>query len=163
MKILDLWEEGNIMKIRFFLVIGLFLLLSCSVTNKMSKAENLRLVKKLSEDNGNVFCVSSTHIMTSYVWSYSAREVSIYKLRKGRIEKVETYPIKGKDWIIQLTKEDYFELDKCMELDGDLLCILLNDDRKDLPINLQCFVKRGYKSEFLNQLAIDIEKYNMLW
>lgn len=150
------------MKVRIVLILGLLFFLSCSSTNKMTKTENPRLVKKLLENNGNVFCASSTHVIISYVWSYSADEISIYKLKKGKIVNTEVHSIEDKNWLVQPTKEDYFELDKCMELDGDMLCIVIKDEEsKDLPINLQCFMKGGYKTEFFNQLALDMEKYKI--
>jgi len=153
------------MKMQIILIASLMFFLSCSATNKMAKTENPKLVNKLLEENGNAFSVSSTHVIISYVWTYSESEITIYKLKKGRVINTDVHSIEKPEWITVPTKEEYFELDKCMELDGDMLYIALKNAedivRKDVPINIQCFTKGGYKKEFFNHIAKDIEKYKI--
>jgi len=59
------------------------------------------------------------------------------------------------------------ELDNCMELDGDMFLFKIRKNDKvvneDFPINLKCFTKSNYKSEFLNSVVLDINAYKIGW
>ena len=146
----------------------LFILL-CSATSKMYyKTENKKLVRQLVKSNGNAFYVRSTYITISYVWSYAEKEIVVYKLSKGKIANTKTFSIAEKPtWIIPPSEKDLFELDPCMELDGDMFGFFLkngeNVEHKDLPINVKCFRQGKFKSDFLNEVANDINVYKIKW
>ena len=147
----------------------MFFLLSCGITSKMyCKTDNKKLVTQLLESNGNVFYIRSTYIIISYVWSYSENEIIVYELKKGKIENEKRISIKEKpNWIIPLFEKDLFELDSCMELDGDMFGYWHkngeNVEQRDLPINLKCFRQGKYKSDFLNKVVNDLNDYQIKW
>ena len=153
------------MKKSYILVISLFFILSCAATKKTTKTENSKLINQLLDSNKNVFYASSTHIIISYIWSYSENGITLYKLKKGKIINKEVCSTDKQNLMGFPTKEDYFELDKCLELDGDMLCIIIKDgasvNRKDLPINLNCFAQGGYKLNFFNKIAKDMMLYKI--
>ncbi len=150
-------------------ILFILIITSCSTTNKMyDKIEYKKLFNQLVENNGNAFYVNSTHITVSFVWSYSNNEATIYKLSKGKVidRKVVKTPNSVK-MFEHFSKEDFYEVDTCIELDGDMFGFILkrNDkvEQKDLPINLNCFTKAKYKSYFLNEIVSDINTYNIKW
>lgn len=160
------------MAIKMKYIAGIFFVLSivsCSTANRMhNKSENRKLVSQLLESNGNAFYVSSTNIIVSFVWSYSDKEVFIYKLSKDKIIDKRVLLITDKpNWHKQPSKEELYELDTCMELDGDMFGYELKKDGKieeqDLPINLECFTRGKFKSDFINKVVSDINLYQIRW
>lgn len=152
-------------------VIGLIALMfsACSITGKMhSKTINNKLINDLLEENGNAFFINSTYIIISYIWTYNESSIVIYKLKKGKVINVEAISINEKpDWIYSPPKDNYFELDACMELDGDMFGYWVKDGKniyqKDYPVNLECLRKGTYKSNFINNAVDDINKYQIKW
>jgi len=71
------------------------------------------------------------------------------------------------DWIKSPPKDNYFELDACMELDGDMFGYWIkygeNLKQKDYPINLECFMKGTYTSDFISKIVSDINEYQIKW
>jgi len=160
------------MAIKMNYIAGIFCvlsILSCSTTNRLyNKRENKKLVSQLFESNGNAFYVRSTNIVISFVWSYSDKEVFIYKLSKNKIIDKRVLLITGKpNWHKQPSNEELYELDTCMELDGDMFGYKLKIDGKveeqDLPINLECFTRGKFKSDFINKVVKDINVYQIRW
>lgn len=144
-------------------------ILAYSATNRMhNKSENKKLVSQLLESNGNAFYVRSTNIIISFVWSYSDKEVFVYKLSKNKIIDKRVVLIKDKpNWHKQCSTKELSELDTCMELDGDMFGFKLKKDGKveeqNLPINLECFKRRKFKSDFINKVVNDINAYQIGW
>lgn len=160
------------MTIKIIYVIHLFFLFfgaSCSTANKMyDTVAYKKLFNQLYETNGNAFYTTSTHITEAFVWSYSIKEVAIYKLSKGRVVDKKTFTItRNSNWLQQFYKDDLYEVDTCTELDGDIFGIKLNKDNnveeKHFAINLNCFEAGEYKSSFLKQVATDITTYSLKW
>lgn len=153
-------------------VIGIifFIMLSaCSITSKMHrKTINNKLVNRLIESNGNAFFINSTHIIISYIWTYDEDNVVIYKLKKGKLIDTTTFTTIGiSEWIKNPPTDNFFELDSCMELDGDMFGYWIKDGenikQKDYPINLECFRNSTYKSDFINKIVNDINEYKIKW
>lgn len=157
------------MKRIYFIGIIALMLSACSVTGKMhSKTINKKLIDSLLEENGNAFFINSTYIIISYIWTYSENSIVVYKLKKGKVINIETTNIDKKpDWINLPPEDNYFELDACMELDGDMFGFCVKDGeniyQKDYPVNLDCLRKGTYKSIFINNAVSDINKYQIKW
>jgi len=136
--------------------------------NKLpSQTPHTKLVKELLASYGNAFYISSTHVSVSYVWSYSDK-VTIYKVVKGKVVDTKEQPIMiAPNWLNQPSKAELYELDTCMELDGDMFGFMLKKDDKveqsDLPISLDCFKGKKFKSDFLNGVVADLNKYQIGW
>jgi len=150
-------------------ILCILFILSSSMTNKLySKIGSKKLISHLIESNGNVFYVSSTHLSISFVWSYSDNEVVIYKLSKGKVVNTKVLSTNVKlIWTELPSKEEQYELDPCIELDGDIFGCKFKKDGKveqlDLPISLECFARGKYKSDFINKVANDIITYQIKW
>ena len=133
-----------------------------------SKTINNKLVNRLIESNGNAFYINSTYIIISYIWAYDEDNVVIYKLRKGKVIDTKTFTTSGKsEWIKTPPTDNFFELDNCMELDGDMFGYWIKDGenikQKDYPVNLECFRNGTYKSDFINKIVSDINEYKIKW
>jgi hypothetical protein len=150
-------------------ILSLFIL-SCDATHRImsDKTKSKKLINQLLERNGNSFYISSTHVTVSFVWSYSGNTVTIYKLSKGKIVETKELAINSNiKGIENLSEQKIQELDACMELDGDIFGFRLKKDGKvieqDLPVNLECFTRNRYKSDFLNKIVADINNYQIKW
>lgn len=155
-----------IIQISFFFT---FFVSSCNTISKMhQRTEYKQLYNQLFEVNRNAFYTTSSHIKTAFVWSYSTEGINIYKLSNGAVIDRKIVPITGnQEWLTDFSKDDFYELDSCIELDGDLLGMKVMKDNKaeekDLPVNLDCIIKRQYNSRFLNKIMSDINTHNMKW
>lgn len=123
-------------------------------------------ISYLLEKNGNVFYLSSTYATFSTVWTYSKDKIEVFKLSNGKISFNEEYSTMSIENIDQISKQELFELDQCMELDGDnfgyRIKRTIEIEKEDLPIDIECFTKLLYKSKFLNKVVEDIKTYNMV-
>jgi len=67
----------------------------------------------------------------------------------------------------KLSKEELYQLDKCMGLDGDMFGYRLIKDsiveQHDFPISLDCLAKQRLTSAFLNKIIDDINTYHIKW
>jgi len=151
-------------------VLLMLFVLSCGISNKLNRTTNKRekIINQLFENNGNAFYISSSHVLVSYVWSYSDNKINIYKLSGNKIWKINNLPINERDdFFKQLSKEELYEIDKCMELDGDIFGYKFKKDglleRHDFPVNIDCFVQQKFKSKFLNKIITDINTYQIKW
>lgn len=158
------------MKARTCYIFGILLMLvvlSCSMTGDLYSSENKRLFERLYKSNGNAFYIKSTNIFVSFVWSYSEKKIFIYKLFKGRVVDSKQLPDNNSNWLDQLSKKELLEVDSCLELDGDVLGFKLKYGnslvQNDLPINLDCFVKKRLNSDFFNGVISDIKVYQIKW
>ena len=159
------------MRIKICCISGILLtmfILSCSMINDLNGSnENKRLFEHLYKSNGNAFYIKSTNISISFVWSYSEKKIFIYKLSKGKIIDSRESPNTNSNWLNQFSKKELTEVDSCLELDGDVLGFKLKYDellvQDDLPVNLDCFVKKKLNSVFLNSLITDINNYQIKW
>ena len=95
-------------------------------------------------------------------------EDQYFLIQKNQILFYEEKKISSK-WLSDKTivdKNDLFELDKCMELDGDIFGIRIKQSDQEvfenLPINIGCFVKNQYGSDFFNLIVNDIKTYKIL-
>lgn len=146
-----------------------FFVTSCNTTSKMHRRAGYKqLYNQLFETNKNAFYATSSHIKTALVWSYSNEGIVIYKLSDGAVVDRRMVAItENQEWLIEFSKDDFYELDSCIELDGDLLGIKVMKDNKteekDLPINLDCTTKKKYNSQFLNKIVSDINTHNIKW
>ena len=154
--------------IRIIIASIAILCISCStMKNNIQKNNKFtdKTISSLLEKNGNVFYLTSTYATFSTVWTYSKDKLEIYKLVNGRINFQQKYPTTSIDNINQISKEELFELDQCMELDGDGFGYRIKRgseiEQQDLPIGIECFAKLKYKSEFLNKLVEEINAHKM--
>lgn len=147
----------------------IFFVTSCNTTSKMHKREGYKqLYNQLFETHKNAFYVTSSHIKIALVWSYSNEGIFIYKLSDGKVVDRKMIPItENQQWLIDFSKDDFYELDSCIELDGDFLGIKVMKDnktvQKDLPVNLNCATKKKYNSRFLNKIVNDVNIHNIKW
>ena len=156
----------SIIRIALTIIVAFFM--SCS-TMKHNIQNNSKFTDKtifsLLEKNGNVFYLNSTYATFSTVWTYSKDKIEIYKLANGKISLQQEYSATSIDNINQISKEELFELDQCMELDGDGFGYRIKRgseiEKQDLPIGIECFTKLKYKSEFLNKVVEDINTHKM--
>jgi len=127
-----------------------------------------KIIQSLLDKNGNVFYLNSTYVIYSTIWTYTDDNIEIYRTTKSNIVERLTFPDKG---VSNYKVPDFKELDRetqeCgYELDGDGFGFEIKKDSKieqqDLPINIECFTKQKYKSEFLNKIVNDINTYK-LW
>lgn len=154
--------------IRIALAAIIIFCMSCS-TMRQNIQKNSKFIDKiissLLEKNGNVFYLNSTYVTFSTVWTYSKDELEVYKLVNGKISLQQEYSTTGIDNINQISREELFELDQCMELDGDGFGYRIKRgseiEKQDLPIGIECFTKLKYKSEFLNKVVEDINTHKM--
>jgi hypothetical protein len=146
----------------------LTILISCS-TMKQNISKNqkktLEEIGSLFEMNGNAFYLNSTYSTFSIVWTYKEGKIIVYKLMNGKLKRQEEYDTKDASIVLFNSKKEIFELDKCMELDGDMFGYKIENgseiDKQDLAINMKCFTKRKYQSEFLNKVVEDINTYKI--
>jgi len=174
MQILKQWEVNkSVIKmkatIRIILAVIVVFCKSCSITKHSIHKNNKftdKTISSLLEKNGNVFWLTSTYATFSTVWTYNKYKIEIYKLANGKISLQQEYSTTNIDNINQISKKELFDLDQCMELDGDGFCYRIKRDseieKQDLPIGIECFTKQKYKSEFLNKIVEDIKTYK-LW
>lgn len=148
------------------LFFAIIFLLSCStIKNSIQKnhSKTDKLVSILLEENSNAFYLKSSYSNFSTVWFYSNNRIVIFKLSNGKIDSKNDY--QNKTQLNSFSKEVIFELDKCIELDGDGFGFKIkNDDniiQEDLPINVECLKKGKYQSDFLNEVVRDISTYDM--
>lgn len=124
-----------------------------------------QIISSLLEKNGNVFYLNSTYVTFSTVWTYGKNKLNVYKLANGKISLQQEYATTGIDNINQISREELFELNQCMELDGDGFGYRIKrgseTEKQDLPIGIECFTKLKYKSEFLNKVIEDINTHKM--
>jgi uncharacterized protein YihD (DUF1040 family) len=118
---------------------------------------------KLSSENGNAFYIKSSYSTFSTVWSYQTGKIEIYNISNGKIQKEEK--LDAENFIKKIPKKRVFELDKCMELDGDIMGYKVDLNNKlykeDFPIGMNCFLNEKYESEFFNMLVRDVDKFNL--
>jgi hypothetical protein len=144
------------------------LFISCSTMKhnikNNSKATD-KTISSLLEKNGNVFYLNSTHSTFSTVWTYNKDKIEIYTLANGKISLQQEYSTTRIDNINQISKGELFELDQCIELDGDGFGYRikrgLEIEQQDLPIGIECFARLKYKSDFLNKVVEDINIHKM--
>jgi hypothetical protein len=173
MQILKEWEVNKSViemkaTIRITLAVIVILCTYCS-TMKQNIHENNKFTDKITssllEKNGNVFYLTSTYATFSTVWTYHKDKLEIYKLANGKISLRKECSTTCIDNINQISKEELFELDQCMELDGDGFGYRIKRgsemEQQDLPIGIECFTKLKYKSEFLNKVVEDINTHKM--
>jgi hypothetical protein len=156
--------------IRIILAVIAVFCTSCS-TMKQSIQKNNKFTDKtissLLEKNGNVFYLNSTYIISSTVWTYNKGNIEIYKLSKGKVIEHLTFPDKGvSNYKIPVFEELQLEIKECgYELDGDGFGYRIKRGseihKQDLPIDIKCFTKLKYKSEFSNKIVEDINTYKM--
>jgi len=105
--------------------------------------------------------------MTSTVWTYGNNKLEVYKLAKGKVLEESTFPNNGLvNYELPTFKELDTEFNECgYELDGDVFGYRIQKasevEQQDLPINIECFTKGKYKSDFLSKIAEDIKTYKM--
>lgn len=152
------------MRISLFLTV--ILLVSCStmknsIQKNQKKAETV--FSKLLEENGNAFYLTSSYATFSTVWSYRDHQIVVYKLGSGEVSSKQEFVIK--DQMSSFSKTTLFELDSCMELDGDIFGFKIKEEdnliQEDLPISIECFKKGKYQSDFLNKIVRDITNCKM--
>jgi len=153
-----------------FLVITIIFVSCSAVNNSIQKNRNFteKLMNSLFKEKGNVFYLNSTNSTFSILWVYNKSKIEIYRLANGKIFKKEEYN-KSKNILYQIeehfSKKIIYELDSCMELDGDGFGFkIMNDSniiKEDLPINIECFRKGKYQSVFFSEILRDISNYKM--
>lgn len=153
-------KNGYMTKI-IFLSSFFFTILSCATNNKKN------IIDKLYTDNNNVFYITSTYVNRKVVWSYSNDKIIIYSLNsKNKIlEKKEELLVQQRNFFT-LDLNDNYEMDGCMELDGDILGYRIKQNgitqSNDFPVNSKCIVNKMYTSAFFSKLKYDIIKYNLI-
>jgi hypothetical protein len=159
------------MKTKIILSSVIILVMFNSCSSIKSKIANnnkftMSLLDKLYLENNNSFYIKSSYTTVSKVWSYHNDTITIFKLKDGKVYEEQNFSSKWLSDKTILDKNDLFELDKCMELDGDIFGIRIKQSNQEilenLPINIGCFVKDQYKSDFFNSIVNDIKTYKIL-
>lgn len=156
------WENRSNNTIYFLLLLPFFIITTSCIINKKKD-----IISNLYMDNGNVFYMTSTYMDRKIVWSYSNNKISIYTLTsKNRIlDKREELVEKQMDFS-NINLNDNYEMDKCMELDGDFLGYQIKQNgvirSREYPVNAKCFISNKYKDILYNKLKDDMIKYNLL-
>lgn len=156
--------------IKIVLTIIIASCISCSTTKHNIQKNNMqtnKIIKSLLDKNGNVFYLNSTYVISSTVWSYIDNNIEIYTLSKGNTVSQLTFTEEGISNYNPPIFKDFNEFKKCgYELDGDSFGFRIKRNSKleqqDFPINIECFTKQKYTSEFLNKITKDIDTYK-LW
>lgn len=155
------WENSSNHRMKFLLLLTLFFMITSCATNRKKD-----IISDLYADNGNVFYITSTYINRKIVWSYSNNKVIIYTLtlKNKTLDKREELVEKQIDFF-NASLNDNFEMDKCLELDGDLLGYQIKQNgilqSKEYPVNTKCFISNKYETILFNKLKDDIIKYNL--
>lgn len=159
------------MKFAFYImIIGVIALLTSCSTMKQNISRNqkntLNKVNSIFEKNGNVFYLTSTYSTISTVWTYKEGKILIYKLVNGKLKSQEEYVNNDTSITPFNPKIEILELDKFIELDGDMFGYKImrgsQADIQDLSINIERFTQDSrYQSEFLNKVTEDINTYKM--
>ena len=143
------------------------LVLSSSMTGDLYRNENKKLFERLYKSNGNAFYIKSTSISVSFVWSYAENKIAIYKLFKGKVVDSKVLSDANSNWLDRFSKKELSEVDSCLELDGDVLGFKLKYDNSvvqdNLPVNLDCFLKKKLNSVFLDGVIADMKAYQIKW
>ncbi|KIX21279.1 hypothetical protein SY27_11070 [Flavobacterium sp. 316] len=159
------------MKAKIILSCVIILIMSNSCSSIKSKIANnnkstMSLLDKLYLENNNSFYIKSSYTTVSKVWSYHNDTITIFKLKEGKVYEEQNFSSKQLSDKIIVNKNDLFELDKCIELDGDIFGIRIKQSDQEilenLPMSIECFVKNQYKSDFFNSIVNDIKIYKIL-
>ena len=156
-------------------LVGIFvaavLFTACSPMHyvKVNYNRTERIMNSLYRENKNAFCITSTYMVSSTVWTYEEDMVVVYRLKNGRIREKQTFqeiapvPFSEDSWE-EMKKELSQECP--MELDGDLFGAVLEIDhtktRYDYPVDINCMIRGNYDSLLLKRLVSDIISYS-LW
>ena len=106
-----------------YVLCPIILFVNCNVIKTDKRDFGHRIINQLFEENGNVFYMSSIYIKTYFVWSYTNKGIIVYKLSGKKVLSKNKYENSNiLNFEIFQKKDELFELDKCMELDGDILC-----------------------------------------
>jgi len=149
------------------IIIAIVLFTSCStMRNGIKKNDTLtdKTIESLFSDNGNVFYIRSSYSTFSTVWAYKSDKIEVYNLANGKIAEKSSHD--ATNYINKVPKERVFEVDNCMELDGDIIGYKVSFDgnkyQEDFPVSMKCFLDQKYKAQFLNTLVKDVKMYK-LW
>jgi len=148
------------------IVLAFILLISCSgIKQNMNRNNKFTdsFFKSLSERNGNAFYIKSSYSTFSTVWSYYKGDIVIYYITNGKLQKKQK--LDATNFLEKIAKKEVFELDKCLELDGDIIGyrVTINQQtyKEEFPIGINCFLNKKYESKFLNNLVKDIINYKL--
>lgn len=155
------------MKRYYVLLLALLMTcLSCStkfMIRKNDKVTDVR-INTLVNEYGNVFYIRSSNSTFSAIWYYTEEKLILYRVSNGKIVKENNYQTLTYNSFPDNEKK-YFELDECLELDGDILGFSIRNQQglqeESFPINLTCFSNRNFESEFLESLKKDIDNFNI--
>ncbi|WP_196889610.1 hypothetical protein [Aureivirga sp. CE67] len=149
------------------IIINILLFLSsCSINHKILSNDKYttKLVNTIFKEHGNAFSVSSTYYTFSTVWFYTSDKIKIYHLNNGKI--LEKYEFSSQNFLNEVPVKEVFEVNGCMEFDGDGFIYKVNLNNMiyedELPINLNCFLEKKYKSKFLNRIVSDIKEFQIM-
>lgn len=152
------------------LIIGILVLtslFSCGIYREvLNKPYNIELMDKLYKRNGNSFYIETTYSSISIVWSYSEKDIQIYKVLNNKIVYKKCFPKKRTHvWLEQFSGDDLYELDTSIELDGDVFGFKFIEngikEQHNLPISLQRMLDGEYKSVFLRNVIRDMKIYEL--
>ena len=156
------------------ILIIIFLSISIVFTSCLSVKQQIkrndrhteRMFKKISRKYGNAFYINSTYATFSTVWFYSEGSVKIFKLAKGKTISIKEENCNTNEIISQVENFDFYELDKCIELDGDGFGFFVssgeNKIQRDFAVGIECIKEQELNSIFLKKIIEDIKTYN-LW
>lgn len=154
----------------FLLYVSVLLIVSCStMKHNISKNNKYteRVINSLLKSNESVFYLNSTYSTFSVVWFYKEDSIEIHRLANGKTIEKLSFPNNGVlKYDVPTLKDLNKEIEECgYELDGDGFGFRTKKgteiEKQDLPINIECFVKGKYKSDFLNKIVEDIITYKM--
>lgn len=156
--------------LRYFVFVIFSIVLTSCISMKQQIKRNHRhterMFEKISSKYGNAFYINSTYATFSTIWYYSEGSIKILKLAKGKIinkteENSNTFEILRKVGNVEM-----YELNNCMELDGDGFGFVVSDSvnriHRDLPIGIDCLKELELNSIFYRKIVEDIKTYN-LW
>jgi hypothetical protein len=151
----------------FICVVLLFL---CQAQRKKNDvlSKNKKLYSLLYKKNGNIFVLSSSQFESSYMWSYTKKNLVVYNLRNEKLVNEKTLQLKeqNNNWLVNPSKDDS-GIDNCIATDGFTLMYKVKDGEsfieRRFPVGLDCLKNSSYETDFFKNLVADINFYNIGW
>jgi hypothetical protein len=154
----------------FFLIL-VTPLFSCQTTRVSNDiiSKNKKLYNDLYNNNGNIFVIGSSSFTSSYMWSYTNNEVSIYNLNNGKVitkKEIKRENLEMNNWLQNPSKDDD-GIDKCIAVDGFMLMYKVKIKEsfieRRFPLDFGCMKNSTYETLFFKKLIDDINHYKIGW
>ncbi|KPH14980.1 hypothetical protein [Chryseobacterium sp. ERMR1:04] len=155
---------------KILIFICIVLVFSCQAQREKNDilSKNKKLYSLLYKTNGNIFVLGSSEFESSYMWSYTKKNLVIYNLRNGKLINEKTLNLKEQNnkWRFNPSKDDS-GIDRCIATDGFTLMYKVKDGgsfiERRFPVSLECLKNSSYETDFFKNLVSDINFYNIGW